>query len=87
MIFGGIEKERLELNEESVWTGEPRWDANPEALKSLPKVRKLLFQGKYKEAEIACTERYSGEISRKIAATYQTLGDLLSRFWSSARIY
>ena len=27
MVFGGIEKERLQLNEESVWTGEPRWDA------------------------------------------------------------
>ncbi len=33
MIFGGIETDRIELNEESVWTGKPRWDANPDALK------------------------------------------------------
>ena len=51
MIFGGIEKERLELNESTVWTGEQRWDANPAALKSLAEVRRLLFSGKYKEAE------------------------------------
>src|SRR5665647_120448 len=47
MVFGGIEKDRIQLNEESVWTGAPRWDANPDALKNLPKVRKLLFEGKY----------------------------------------
>ena len=46
MVFGGVGNERLELNENSVWTGEPRWDANPDALKNLPKVRKLLFQAK-----------------------------------------
>ena len=52
MVFGNVENERLELNEESVWTGGERWDANPDALKTLPKVRQLLFEGKYKEAEI-----------------------------------
>ena len=51
MVFGGVEKERLELNEESLWTGQPRWDANPAALKNLSAVRQLLFSGKYKEAE------------------------------------
>ena len=51
MIFGGIENERLQLNEESVWTGNPRWDANPNARENLSKVRKLLFEGKYSEAE------------------------------------
>ena len=60
MIFGGIEKEQLELNEESVWTGEPRWDANPDALKNLPEVRKLLFEGKYKEAEELGSEKHNG---------------------------
>src|SRR5450759_2785342 len=52
MIFGGVEKEHLELNEASVWTGEPRWDANPLALKSLSEVRQLVFNGKYKEAVV-----------------------------------
>ena len=46
MVFGGVEKERLQLNEESVWTGAPRWDANPDALKNLPEVRKTSFRRK-----------------------------------------
>ena len=60
MIFGGIGKEHLELNESSVWTGEQRWDANPEALKSLPEVRKLLLLGKYREAEVLAQKKTDG---------------------------
>jgi alpha-L-fucosidase 2 len=69
MIFGGVEKEHLELNESSVWTGEPRWDANPEALKSLPEVRKLLFRGKYKEAEELAQKSILGKKPQNPAAT------------------
>ena len=50
-MFGGIEKEQLQLNEESVWTGTPRWDANPDALKNLPEVRNLVFEGRSGEAQ------------------------------------
>jgi len=80
MIFGGIDEERLQLNEESVWTGQPRWDANPDALKSLPAVRKLLFEGKYKEAEKLAQEGILGSFRRDNASTYQTLGDLTISF-------
>jgi alpha-L-fucosidase 2 len=80
MVFGGVENERLQLNEESVWTGEPRWDANPEALKALPEVRKLLFNGKYREAEKLAQERIMGTIRRDEKSSYQTLGDLILDF-------
>lgn len=80
MIFGGVEKERLEINEATVWTGEPRWDANPEALKSLPKVRQLLFQGKYKEAELLAQKSILGQKPQNPAATYQALGDIYIDF-------
>jgi len=76
MVFGGIEKERLQLNEESVWTGAPRWDANPDALKNLPEVRKLLFEGKYSEAEKLAQSGILGSFRRDNASSYQTLGDL-----------
>jgi len=82
MVFGGVETERLELNEESVWTGEPRWDANPDALKNLPKVRKLLFEGKYKEAEELAQNGILGSKPRNPRATYQSLGDLYLDFGS-----
>jgi alpha-L-fucosidase 2 len=80
MIFGGIENERLQLNEESVWTGQPRWDANPDALKNLPKVRQLLFEGKYKEAEKLAQGGILGSFRRDNASSYQTLGDLTLDF-------
>jgi len=80
MIFGGIEHERLQLNEESVWTGEPRWDANPEALKNLPEVRRLLFDGKYAEAEKLAQNGILGKYKRDNSSSYQTLGDLTIDF-------
>ncbi len=80
MIFGGVENEHIELNESSVWTGEPRWDANPEALKTLPKVRRLLFQGKYKEAEELAQKKILGMKPQNPAATYQALGDIFIDF-------
>ena len=82
MVFGGIENERLQLNEESVWTGQPRWDANPDALQNLPKVRQLLFEGKYKEAEKLAQGGILGSFRRDNASSYQTLGDLTLDFGS-----
>jgi alpha-L-fucosidase 2 len=76
MIFGGAETEHLELNESSVWTGESRWDANPNALKSLPEVRQLLFRGKYKEAEDLAQKNILGHKPENPVATYQALGDI-----------
>jgi len=82
MVFGGIEMERFQLNEESVWTGEPRWDANPLARKALPEVRKLLFEGKYREAGKLAQAEIMGTIRRDEKSTYQTLGDLYLDFGS-----
>lgn len=50
MVFGGITRERLQLNEDTLWDGYPRKATNPAALKALPEVRRLLFEGKNKEA-------------------------------------
>ena len=46
MVFGGIAKERIQLNEDTIWNGKARDHINPEALKALPEVRRLLFEGK-----------------------------------------
>ncbi|NSW94063.1 MAG: glycoside hydrolase family 95 protein, partial [Bacteroidales bacterium] len=86
MIFGGVAKERIQLNEESVWTGQPRWDANPDALKNLPEVRKLLFEGKYIEAEKLAQSGILGSFRRDNASSYQTLGDLTLDFESVRNI-
>jgi alpha-L-fucosidase 2 len=51
MIYGNPEKEIIQLNEHTVWSGSPNRNDNPEALSALPKIRQLIFDGHYKEAE------------------------------------
>jgi len=51
MVFGGVDKDRIVLNEESVWSGSPAENDRPDAHKRLPEIRRLLQQGKNDEAE------------------------------------
>jgi alpha-L-fucosidase 2 len=78
MVFGGTESEKIQLNEETVWAGEKRDRLNPEAAKNLAEVRRLLFAGKPKEAELLA-ERTIISIPKRMPP-YQPLGDLQLRF-------
>lgn len=80
MVFGGVQCERIQLNEESLWTGGPVERANPEALENLEKVRQLLFEGKYVEGEKLAQDKIMGKRLEKGEHTYQTLGDLYIDF-------
>jgi alpha-L-fucosidase 2 len=73
MIFGGTAHERLQLNEETVWTGERRDRNNPQAGRTA-EVRKLLMAGKVHEAEALAEQVMMGVPVR--LPVYQTLGDL-----------
>lgn len=78
MIFGGIEGERIQLNEDTLWGGGPYNPANPEAITALPEVRKLVFAGKYKEAEELIQEKMMSKPIKQMP--YQTIGDLRLAF-------
>ena len=78
MVFGGIGKERIQLNEDTVWNGKKRNRVNPEALKALPEVRRLLFAGKSREAETLEDKALMGIPSRQ--PPYQPVGDLNIEF-------
>lgn len=60
MIFGGVEQDRIQFNEETLWTGKPRDYNRPDAFHYLPQIRKLLFEGKQKEAEKLAGEHFMG---------------------------
>jgi alpha-L-fucosidase 2 len=60
MIFGGVEQDRIQFNEETLWTGEPRNYNRPGASKYLDTIRQLLFDGKQKEAEALAGEKFMG---------------------------
>ena len=79
MVFGGVERERIQLNEETLWDGGPRDTNNPKALEALPKVQQLLFDDKNEEATKLAGETMLG-IPERIKS-YQSLGDLFLKFF------
>lgn len=74
MVFGGVEKERIQFNEHTVWTGTPRSYAREGAVKHLPAIRSLLFTGKQRDAETLAMKEFMGTPLHQKA--YQPCGDL-----------
>lgn len=74
MVFGTIPNERIQFNEYTVWTGHPRSYANPGASEHLPEIRKLLLEGKQKQAEDLAGKEFMSIPLGQMA--YQLCGDL-----------
>lgn len=79
MVFGGINRERIQLNEESIWDGHQSDRNNLEALRALPEVRRLIFEGKNEEATQLAGKTMMGTPTKRVKS-YQPLGDLLIDF-------
>lgn len=75
MVFGGIQQERLQVNEDTLWSGEPRDWNNPQSLHVLPEVRRLIFEARYAEANALAQQMQGAYVE-----SYQPLGDLLLDF-------
>ena len=78
MVWGGGRYERLQLNEDTLYAGGPYDPTPPEALAALPEVRRLLFAGRYAEAEALANAKMMGRPKKQMP--YQPLGDLLLDF-------
>jgi alpha-L-fucosidase 2 len=78
MVFGGVDTERVQLNEETLWSGGPRDTNNPEALSHLEEIRSLLFEGDPVRAQDLSDRFLMG--NPKTVKPYETLGDLSLRF-------
>jgi alpha-L-fucosidase 2 len=84
MVFGGVDVDRVQLNEESVWSGSPQDADNPAGREALARIRALLFAGQYVEAQrltyetMVCRGAGSGHARGADLpyGSYQTLGDL-----------
>ena len=84
MVFGGVERDRIVLNEESVWSGSPSDDNRSDAYKQLPEILRLLLEGKNDEAErlvnqtFTCKDKGSGhgQGANVPFGCYQMLGNL-----------
>jgi len=78
MVFGDTRREHIQLNEDTIWSGEKRDRSNPEAPKAVSEIRRLLFAGHPAQAQ-ALAERTMISIPRALPV-YQTLGDLWLEF-------
>jgi alpha-L-fucosidase 2 len=74
MVFGGIAHERLQLNEATLWGGAPYDPVNPAARGAMPELRRMIFEGRFTEAEAFANARVMATPLRQMS--YQALGDL-----------
>lgn len=74
MVFGQIQKEQIQVNEESIWYGKRRERINPDAKENLPKIREYIRNGQIQKAQklmsLAMTGCPYGE------RMYQPLGEI-----------
>lgn len=78
MIYGNPHKEIIQLNESTVWAGQPHRNDNPGAREALPEVRRLIFEGKYDEAQDLANRSMISKTSHGMP--YQTVGNLRLSF-------
>lgn len=93
MVYGDVYRERLQLNEASLWSGSPDENNNPDSFESLDSIRSLLFKGKYREATTLndrtqiCKGKGSGHGHGATVpyGSFQTLGDLWIEFQNTGK--
>ncbi len=72
MVYGGVEKDRISLNEASLWSGHPvDPNMNPDAKKYLPLIREALFKADYKKSDSLLHF-----VQGKFSDAYQPFGNL-----------
>jgi len=82
MVFGGPASDRIQFNESTLWTGEPHDYAHSGAVKYLPQLRQLLFEGKQDEAHRLGNQEFMSINTRGTnrQEAYQPFGDLTMTF-------
>jgi len=77
MVFGGVDTERIQLNEDTLWAGPPVPENREDLAAALAEARRLFFEGRPAEGERLVQERIMAP--RISPRSYQTLGDLRLR--------
>ncbi len=78
MVYGGVTRDELQLNEDTLWSGGPYQPANPEAAEHLDEVRQMIFAGRYVEAEKIANQHLMAK--PYLQTSYQPAGRLLLDF-------
>ncbi|MEU7913697.1 glycosyl hydrolase family 95 catalytic domain-containing protein [Microbispora bryophytorum] len=84
MVFGNVDTERLQLNEDTVWAGGPYDQSNTRGAGALGQIRQLVFQNQWSQAQSLIDQNMLGNPSAQLA--YQTVGNLRLAFGSSSGV-
>jgi alpha-L-fucosidase 2 len=82
MVFGGAIQEHLQLNEETIWAGEPGNNVPENTFDSIQKIRRLLNDNQFQEAQNVSNRTYPRQAPKDLnyGMPYQTMGDLFLDF-------
>ncbi len=78
MVYGGVERETIQLNEDTFWAGGPHNNLNPAALSALPEIRRLIATGRHADASALAEKSISSQGAQGMP--YQSAGILDIRF-------
>jgi len=79
MVFGGQDRDRLQMNEDTLWAGYPREEHNPDALRYLSAARESIAAKKYGEAQALVEKHMLGTDGHGVQP-YQPLGNVYLDF-------
>ncbi|MFJ1539974.1 glycosyl hydrolase family 95 catalytic domain-containing protein [Micromonospora chalcea] len=82
MVFGNVDTERLQLNEDTVWAGGPYDSANTRGAVNLAEIRRRVFADQWTSAQDLINQTMMGSPGGQLA--YQTVGDLRLSFGSAS---
>ncbi|MEU6432518.1 glycoside hydrolase family 95 protein, partial [Microbispora sp. NPDC046973] len=84
MVFGNVDTERLQLNEDTIWAGGPYDQSNTKGAAALGQIRQLVFQNQWSQAQSLIDQNMLGNPSAQLA--YQTVGNLRLTFGSASGV-
>jgi alpha-L-fucosidase 2 len=82
MVFGGVDRERIQLNEATLWAGNPHSYVNPAAHAHMQELRDLIFGGKVEQAAALANQMMG--VPNTLPA-YQPFCDLHLEYLSNPR--
>src|SRR5688500_12624432 len=78
MVFGNVDTERLQLNEDTVWAGGPYDSANTRGAANLAEIRRRVFADQWRPAQDLINQAMMGSPGGQLA--YQPVGNLRLAF-------
>ncbi|WP_327045491.1 glycoside hydrolase N-terminal domain-containing protein [Microbispora sp. NBC_01189] len=78
MVFGNVDVERLQLNEDTIWAGGPYDQSNTKGAAALAEIRRLVFEDQWSQAQTLIDQAMLGNPVGQLA--YQTAGNIRLTF-------